>query len=811
MSSPIKSYELCFYMIVAILLSHSLLFDNYSVKCQETSTTTTAVDDYEDNNDSDNDSDNNTTHESSDRFVDLITDEVIDFVAQKPPNETDDNVLLVWHQLINDLSDRLWDKILPFVAKSQHQITNISQDCTGSLFKTILSFKKQELWAVKFMDSMGKLPSGFLEGTVTSFGNVDECLDIDVPDDGYDEAFHGKYCWLYLRPELPRKPDIVRHNQQIFNLSGTPAEGTVFEHISEVFSGIYSVGAIRQGICIPSNCRRDDITPFLVQFTKPYKLRPQLSIKCMSKHELTELNTHQIVSISLLTVMTFLLIIGSLSYICLNDGKRKLYTKLVQCWSVQQNYKQLTASPSKSSRHMSAIHGIRVLTIVWTTINHNYTFGGFYKIQWIYNSLIQVRKIPESLLFQLVFNAWALVETFFFISGLLAIYIMLPMLEKRRGKVNIIVLVLHRLIRVIPSICGIMAINFLWPIVTTGPILIDDSTDVYLSQSCRNNWWHNILLINNWFAPDDICLINTWYLSADFQLFLCAILIIYAFYWNVRLGLILNGVVLVISIMGSAFTTYYYHLYPTLLNVHTINLDYVEHHLRYGYFWTFHHLGPYCCGIFIGYFLLNTPNNHQLPKSKMIIPWIVSPFICLSVIFCAYYWNQGVEPSRLSSILYSSLSRTIWCMGLSWITYICCIGSGGIVNKILSHPWFIPLSRLSFGVYLSHMVVIFIIFFTKKSTTDWTHFYFITTGMITIILSHILAAILYFLFEAPFANLEKLIFYGHHSHKKDADDNDHRVVNQLDINMFNNKNHNNNFTIGYNQRNLVPVLKITKM
>lgn len=94
---------------------------------------------------------------------------------------------------------------------------------------------------------------------------MDECIDIVVEDDGYDEGFHGKYCLLYLRTRLPPKPTIIRHNDIVFNISGTEAEGTVFEHISKTSSGIYSINAFRVGVCLPSNCQNWEIKPLLTR------------------------------------------------------------------------------------------------------------------------------------------------------------------------------------------------------------------------------------------------------------------------------------------------------------------------------------------------------------------------------------------------------------------------------------------------------------------------------------------------------------------------------------------------------------------
>lgn len=120
------------------------------------------------------------------------------------------------------------------------------------------------MWSA-VIDAMGKPGAGLLEGTVTSFGNVDECTDISVEGDGYDDPFDGKYCLLYLRPRFPPKPEIIKFDQPILDLSGTVAEDTVFEYLSNISAGFYSVDAIRLGICVPSNCEQWEIKPMLAR------------------------------------------------------------------------------------------------------------------------------------------------------------------------------------------------------------------------------------------------------------------------------------------------------------------------------------------------------------------------------------------------------------------------------------------------------------------------------------------------------------------------------------------------------------------
>lgn len=49
-------------------------------------------------------------------------------------------------------------------------------------------------------DATAKLPSGVLNGNVNNFGDFDECLNVDAPDND----FQGKYCLSYLQPKVSK-------------------------------------------------------------------------------------------------------------------------------------------------------------------------------------------------------------------------------------------------------------------------------------------------------------------------------------------------------------------------------------------------------------------------------------------------------------------------------------------------------------------------------------------------------------------------------------------------------------------------------
>ena len=52
--------------------------------------------------------------------------------------------------------------------------------------------------------------------------------------------------------------------------------------------------------------------------------------------------------------------------------------------------------------------------------------------------------------------------------------------------------------------------------------------------------------------------------------------------------------------------------------------------------------------------------------------------------------------------------RPLWALFLSWLTFACATGRGGLITRFLSWNGFVPLSRLSFGVYLVHLPMYFI-------------------------------------------------------------------------------------------------------
>jgi hypothetical protein len=120
------------------------------------------------------------------------------------------------------------------------------------------ALKLLEDWAFQMYNSWGKFPpSGIIEGTVTDFGDYDQCLAIE-PNEVIGKS---QYCLIDISLPLP-KPMPIHQNifhrvdvlPQFVNKSGN----NVFVKLSKDASFFYWV-YIRLGICSTIKCSQKDV------------------------------------------------------------------------------------------------------------------------------------------------------------------------------------------------------------------------------------------------------------------------------------------------------------------------------------------------------------------------------------------------------------------------------------------------------------------------------------------------------------------------------------------------------------------------
>ena len=200
-------------------------------------------------------------------------------------------------------------------------------------------------------------------------------------------------------------------------------------------------------------------------------------------------------------------------------SKGKLLISTLLAFSIYKNGSNLFGESLQPQSQIQCLNGIRVMSMLWILWTHTYLIP----IKETFTFVKEFMFTVEELGFQLILNGWVLVDTFFVVGAMLASYSSLHRMANT-GQINVVQQILSRFFRLWPSLCVTVMLIFLIPSLGSGPLWKEYFT-VQLDK-CSKNWWSNTLFINNWWDESEMCLLHTWYLSADFQLFVFSIIFI---------------------------------------------------------------------------------------------------------------------------------------------------------------------------------------------------------------------------------------------------------------------------------------------
>ncbi|KAL1424911.1 hypothetical protein MTO96_019773 [Rhipicephalus appendiculatus] len=222
--------------------------------------------------------------------------------------------------------------------------------------------------------------------------------------------------------------------------------------------------------------------------------------------------------------------------------------------------------------------------------------------------------------------------------------------------------------------------------------------------------------------PRDV-LPHLWYLSADFQLFVISLLVLLILKGRKTLML---GAFTFLSLLGCIVGTCIvaglqlppFMIFPgPIPDLMLRTLD--EYYIR-----------PYYHGRVLLRWLHDIPHRGRL---------------------------QGVEDIQEAAAA-AFFDRILWTLFLAWITLACSTSRGGVLSKLLSWNAYVPLSKLSFGVYLIHVPFLHLWFYSSRERRFWSVFNQVTLLFALLVWSFILSYLAFLVCEAPTAALDKLVF-----------------------------------------------------
>jgi peptidoglycan/LPS O-acetylase OafA/YrhL len=389
---------------------------------------------------------------------------------------------------------------------------------------------------------------------------------------------------------------------------------------------------------------------------------------------------------------------------------------------------------NKSPSAINCLNGLRGLSVFWIMFGHRIMNQ---------SQIPMVNREDFKDLFDtvpsVIVSAYHLaVDTFFLMGGLLMTQSMLRAFESK--KFNYFRVVYRRYIRYTPVYAAIILYTVsLMKFTRQGPFQID------LTSACEKYWWSALLHVQNYVNPLDQCLPFSWYLGADFQLFVISPFLIYPavkygwkYLWSIPLLGFMSAIyMLVFSLVNDLYVRGRVPGEPLI--------D------KWLYYPTHARMGPWMIGITLGYILHQNRNKKiQISKTLNSTLWIVSLSMLATVMLTTYPVSKqnNNETSQVSNAIYAGFHRFVWATAVGWIIFAChVLKTGGIIKWFLELRQFQPICRMGLSLYLIHPIYQLTTFFRFKQVL------FFDVGLMV-------SFLLNFLIQLKFKHLQFHFFWG---------------------------------------------------
>ena len=413
---------------------------------------------------------------------------------------------------------------------------------------------------------------------------------------------------------------------------------------------------------------------------------------------------------------------------------------------------------SKGQR-LNCLEGMRAISMTWVILGHNFGFGAqllTYRNK-MYSNQVSAREVGGIALEAIKQGAFS-VDSFLFIGATILSFLLLGNLDKSngwfhgKGIIRMVLFYVNRYLRISVPFGLVIGIYIgLLPLILTHPMRVH-SLAVAEADCCKRYWWRKLTYsaIFGGENNSDCCLGQTWYLSFDMIWFCLSPLIVYPLWrtkfgkWNKILGVSWGFFVLSASIFCNLWYAYNRDYYRDQLQPQN-NLPH----------WSIAPWGYrshcYLVGLMTGYILHATRDKEIYIDSKLNI--IIWQFVTLVGLICIYgqWWIDILYKP------YLIFHKLAWGLCLSWITFACVKGYGGIINDILSWGLWLPISKISFMTYLFHLSFNYYYFVAQSYNLDVSFWLFTQIFVAQLMISLLIGLVGCLTLELPFGRVQKLL------------------------------------------------------
>jgi peptidoglycan/LPS O-acetylase OafA/YrhL len=163
-------------------------------------------------------------------------------------------------------------------------------------------------------------------------------------------------------------------------------------------------------------------------------------------------------------------------------------------------------------------------------------------------------------------------------------------------------------------------------------------------------------------------------------------------------------------------------------------------------------IGPFIIGMITK--LILEQYHSTLSLIKIIIYTIISMILTMICIYFPFYSNYF---PKFLQIIYQSLSHQFWALAIGWLIFSCYTHHDGLINKILSWPFWSILARLSYSAYLIHTIIILFQVYNRLTIIHYQTSVILNMFISQTILTLLASIFIVILVETPFYIFEKQI------------------------------------------------------
>ncbi|CAO4378047.1 unnamed protein product [Caenorhabditis nigoni] len=493
-----------------------------------------------------------------------------------------------------------------------------------------MSEQERREYLIPMMDAAGKIGSGIARGHLLSTGAFTECKAIDLFSTSLNRTIRGDYYRILF--------DIKMRGNS--------------------FNGSCQLPQIGVDICLPYSCRDEDLTEYfrsVIGVSKEFS--PVCSVRNVNgRVPKTSLGTFVVLALISAIIFTCILS-GTVDYYQQKQGGAKneqFWWKMFMAFSFYRNIQEIfNMENCNKEGQVTSLNCIRTISTVWVIMGH---CAAIFIL--VCTNPMDLLDFTKTYMGTILVNAYFAVDTFFFISAFLLSFLWFKTLQKQRKMVlspgGWTMFYVHRIARLSPVYyITILFFTFIYiRMMRDMPLFMSPAV---ADDTCRQNYWLNLLYIDNLVDPGKICYVISWYLATDLQLYIMSPLILLSFaIGGTFTGLLISMIAFLLSTGFNVYQMLFWHFPPTDFGLGPKDPRYDPDARRYDV-WNYYNplirCQIYIMGMVLGYFMRKVPKLNINPWVDRIM-WILSLSSMIFVVLIIQDYSSGHLWSPIQTALY---------------------------------------------------------------------------------------------------------------------------------------------------------------